>query len=160
MTEAQALSRIAAYCSKAERSEYDVRKKLEAWQIDKDQVGSIVSRLKKENFLNEERFCQAFIKDKLRFNKWGKNKIVFELRKKRISDKTIEKTFLQLDVGDDFEDALKKLLTSKLPAIKAKDNYEKKVKLYRFALGRGYSPDAIQKCLNRLLENSDAEDFI
>lgn len=151
MTEKQALSYAAAYCSKAERCEYDIRKKLSSFEIDSEITNKIIQRLKKEGFLNESRFCESFIKDKARFNKWGKNKITFELRKKQISEETIQSCFESLGLDQEFTDTLSKLLSVKSSSIKAKDKYERRIKLSRFALSKGYSYDEIQNCLNKLL---------
>lgn len=159
MTEKQAITRIASYCAKAERCRYDVRKKLIVWKLENDIVDKIVSQLQKENFLNEERFCRSFIKDKIRFNKWGKNKIVFELKKKQVAELIIESSFEELSAETDFETPLTKLLTTKLSGIKAKDDYDKKLKLYRFALGRGFTSDQIRKCLDKLLVGDVDEPF-
>lgn len=159
MTEQQAIGRIASYCSKAERAKSDVYKKLDAWQLDSDAIGRIISLLEKENFLNEERFCQSFIKDKLRFNKWGKAKIVFELKKKQVSDNLINKAFDCLDEECNFETSLLKLLQTKMPQVKAKSEYEKRIKLFRFASGKGYSSDLIKKCLNKITGDFDDADF-
>lgn len=159
MTEKQAIGRIASYCSKAERAKSDVHKKLAVWELDTDAIGRIILLLEKENFLNEERFCQSFIKDRLRFNKWGKAKIVFELKKKQVSDTLISNAFENLDEECDFETSLLKLLKIKLPQVKAKDEYEKRIKLFRFASGKGYSADLIKKCLNKITGDFDDADF-
>lgn len=159
MTEQQALHKAAAYCSKAERCVYDVRKKLEAWKIDDDGIGKILSRLIQENFLNEERFCQSFVKDKIRFNKWGKTKIRFELKRKLVAEKVIETTLNEY-LNEDFEEHLLKILTTKLPTIKANNEYDRKAKLYRFALGRGYSSEQIETCIRKILtDNSSNGDY-
>ena len=159
MTEKQAVLRIASYCSKAERCEYDVRRKLVAWEIEKEIADRIVSYLKKENFLSEDRFCQSFIKDKLRFNKWGKNKIIFELRKKHVSESLINTSFEILSIDDEFEEPLIKLLQTKIKSVKAANDYEKRMKLIRFAVGRGFSIELAQKCLNKLMSNRDDEEY-
>lgn len=155
MTEKQAIAQIAAYCSKAERCKSDVRKKLQAWELDNEIVDRVVSLMEKENFLNEERFCQSFIRDKVRFNKWGKNKIVFELKKKQIPSSVIESSFKNVEDECDFETPLLKILTTKQASVKAKSPLEKRVKLFRFAAGRGFSPDMINKCLDKLLGGED-----
>lgn len=160
MTEDQTLSRIASYCSKAERCESDVRNKLNFWGIELEIIDKLVVRLKKENFLNEERFCLSFIRDKVRFNKWGINKIVFELRKKNISKSLIESCVDSLQIGNEIEDSLMKILFVKSLSIKGKSDYEKRAKLYRFALSRGFSPDLIQKYLDKLLNSSSDGDFL
>lgn len=156
-SEAQALPKIAAYCSKAERAEFDVRKKLQGWELESESCERIVARLKKENFLNEERYCRSFIKDKIQFNKWGKVKIVFELKKKRISESTISSCFDEIE-NSDFEAPLMKILITKAKSVKASNDYEKWTKLVRFGMGRGYSLDQIKKCLSKIV-NSDGEDY-
>jgi len=151
MTEKQAVIRIASYCSKSERSEYDVKKKLSVWSIDDQAINKIVICLRKEGFLDEERFCRSFIRDKYRFNKWGENKIRFELRKKQIPEAVISSSFRDLALDNEFEESLYKLLSSKAPSVKSKNEYEKRVKLFRFAAGKGYPPEMIQKCLEKLI---------
>ncbi len=156
-SESQALPKIAAYCSKAERAESDVRKKLLGWELDEDSRDRIIIRLKKENFLNEERYCRSFIKDKIQFNKWGKVKIVFELKKKRITESTINSCFEEIE-SSDFETPLMKILINKAKSVKASNDYEKWTKLVRFGLSRGYSFDQIKKCLSKILD-TDGEDY-
>lgn len=156
-SETQALPKIAAYCSKAERAESDVRKKLLGWELDEESRERIIARLKKENFLNEERYCRSFIKDKIQFNKWGKVKIVFELKKKRISGSIINSCFEEIE-NSDFEAPLMKILINKSKSVKAANDYEKWTKLVRFGMGRGYSLDQIKKCLSKILD-TNGEDY-
>jgi len=157
MTEKQAVSRIAAYCSKAERCKYDVKNKLVRWELEDEIIGKIISLMEKENFLDEERFCQSFIRDKVRFNKWGKNKIVFELKKKHIPGNIISSSFRAIEDECDFETPLLKSLQTKLASVKAKTEQEKRMKLFRFAVGRGYNFDMVNKCLDKLLGNTGNE---
>lgn len=157
-SENQALARVAAYCSKAERSEFDVKRKLQNWELTDDAIQNIVKRLKNEQFLNEERFCKAFVRDKIRFNKWGKSKIIYELKKKQISSQTIQRCFD--DIDDQFiDDQLQSILITKVKSVKANNDYEKRNKLIRFALGRGYRLDQILKTISKILTTND-DDFI
>lgn len=157
-SESQALVKMSAYCSKAERAEADVRRKLTLWEVENEPMERIIDRLKKENYLNEERFCRSFIKDKMLFNKWGRTKIVFELRRKQISEQVINMSFSEFEATD-FEESLLKILTTKAKSVKAKDDYDKKNKLIRFALGRGYSYEQIQRCLSKILDTNNDEDY-
>lgn len=161
LTEAQALHRVATYCSKAERAESDVRKKLANWELLDDEISRIIARLKKENYLNEERFCKSFVRDKMRFNKWGRNKIIFELKKKRISEPIIQSTLSKLleENENSFEIHLMQILETKERSVKAKDIYDKRNKLLRFALGRGFTMEQSLKCVNKLLKTSTDEYF-
>lgn len=156
-SESQALPKIAAYCSKAERAESDVRKKLLGWELDESSSERIINRLRKENFLNEERYCRSFIKDKIQFNKWGKVKIVFELKKKRIPEFIINSCLEEIE-SSDYEIPLMKILVTKSKSVKANNEYERWTKLVRFGMGRGYSFDQIKKCLSQIL-NNDGEEY-
>lgn len=159
LSEQNALYRVAAYCSKAERCEYDVRKKLINWELSEEEQNRILKRLKDEKYLDNKRFCRSFINDKVKYNKWGEKKIIFELRKKIISEQDYS-PFLEELSKDDFEEQLIHILKVKNRTTKAKDNYDRKTKLIRFALGRGFSMDLVMKCVDNLLEGKyDEEDF-
>jgi len=158
LSEPQALNRIAAYCSTTERCEFDVRKKLLGWELTDEVVRRIIERLKKEKFLDDTRFSRSFINDKLRFNKWGKTKIIFELKKRHIPESVYNPILEELS-GDEFEQQLMHILSIKVKSVKAKNDYEKKTKLIRFALGRGFSMDLAIKCVNKLM-GGDYDEYI
>ena len=111
LSEPQALNRVAAYCSRAERSEFAVRKKLLAWELPPDAIERIMDRLRKEKYLDNTRFARSFINDKLKFNKWGKTKIIFELRTLNISE-SIYNPILEDLAGDELFIRKKILQTS------------------------------------------------
>ncbi len=156
LTEPQALNRIAGYCSRAERCEFDIRKKLVSWELPDEAIVRIIKRLKDERFLSEERFCRSFVNDKLQFNKWGKTKIVYELKKRNIAESVYDPILEEL-AGDEFEKQLIHILTVKVRSVKAKNEYDKKTKLIRFALGRGFSIDLAITCVNKLLGGAHEE---
>lgn len=158
VTESQALKRMAAYCSRAERCEYDVHKKLMALELTDEEVKRILDRLKTEKFLDNERFCRSFINDKARFNKWGETKIRYELKKRNISESVFNPILKELS-ADIFETQLQHILEVKIKTIKGKSEYDKRNKLIRFALGRGFPMDLVMKNVNKLLGN-DGEDYI
>lgn len=159
LTEQNALYRAAAYCSKAERCEYDVRKKLVAWEQTEEEQNRIIKRLKTEKYLDHSRYCRSFINDKVKYNKWGEKKIIFELRKRMISEQDYA-PFLEELTTDDFEEQLIHILKVKNRTTKAKDDYDRKTKLIRFALGRGFSMDLVIKCAENLLAGKyDEEDI-
>lgn len=159
LTEQNALCRVAAYCSKAERCEYDVRKKLVAWELSEEEQSRIIKRLKEEKYLDNSRYCRSYINDKVKYNKWGEKKIIFELRKKMIAEKDYL-PHLKDVTKDDFEEQLIHILKVKNRTTKAKDDYDRKTKLMRFALGRGFQMDLVIKCVDNLLDGIyDEEDF-
>lgn len=158
LTEDQALKRMAAYCSKAERCSYDVRRKLVVLGLEKEVVNRILDRLIKERFLDEKRFCRSFINDKMRFNKWGEAKINFELKKRDIPE-SVYLPILKGLPGEGFEEQLINLLKTRIPTINGKTEYDKRNKLIRFALGRGFKMDMTVQCVNKLLGNVSEEDL-
>lgn len=159
LTEQNALYRAASYCSKAERCEYDVRKKLIAWEQSDEEQTRIIKRLKSEKYLDNSRYCRSFINDKVKYNKWGEKKIIFELRKRMISENDY-RPYLEELTKDDYEEQLVHILKVKNRTTKAKDDYDRKTKLIRFALSRGFSMDLAIKCADNLLDGKyDEEDL-
>ncbi|MDR2627983.1 MAG: RecX family transcriptional regulator [Dysgonamonadaceae bacterium] len=149
VSEQEAVRRCAAYCSVAERCIRDVAKKLEQWEIPLHTRKNILARLQKEGFLDEARYCRAFVNDKTRFAKWGKNKIIYALRQKQVAEEEIRSAIRIID-ADDHTETLKALLQQKRKSVKGKDEYEIRMKLMRFAAGRGFDLDEINKCLTTL----------
>ncbi len=82
ITEQEALSKAAAYCSSAEHCTAEVVAKLDAWGIPAEGQARILARLVQEHYIDEARYARFYINDKFRFNKWGRNKIIQGLRAK------------------------------------------------------------------------------
>lgn len=144
MTYERALPKAAALCTASEKCEADVREKLQAWGVDAADAERVITYLVKENFLDEGRFCRAFVKDKLRFNKWGRMKIAYALKPKGINANMLADAFDEIDEAE-YLQTLTDLLQAKLRGLKYKDEYDRKGKLYRFALSRGFEMEAINK---------------
>lgn len=146
-----ALSRITKFCSLAEKCEQDVRKKLTAWQLSTENIDKIIFYLKTEKYLNEMRFAEFFARDKHRFAKWGKTKIVFTLKNKGISSEVIQTVIKNIDFGD-YSEQLKTLLSTKFKNIKYKDKYDAKAKLYRFGISRGFESELVLKTIEQVIK--------
>ena len=146
MTYEQALHRLAAYCSRAERCVWDIRQKMDAWEISGEQQNQIIQRLRKEKFLDEERYCRAFVNDKTKYNGWGIYKIRFELKKKHISESMIRDALKNLDPEEN-RARLRLLIEQKKKSVNGKNEWEIRQKLLRFAAGRGFSQEEIEAVL-------------
>ena len=133
-----ALSHLAAYCSRAERCIFDVRRKMEKWKIPSDQQILIVQKLQKEKFLDEERFCKAFVNDKSQYNRWGEYKIRYELKKRQIPDSLIREALNTVNPEENRE-RLRQLIEQKKKSVKGKNEWEIGQKLLQFAISRGFS---------------------
>ena len=149
LSESEALHQSAAYCSLADRCIDDVRKKLARWEIELPIQNRIIQRLIQEHFLDEERFCRAFVNDKVKFNKWGVNKIKFELRKRNIPDDLIQSALNTINPEEN-QERLLQLLVAKKKSLKGKNDFEIQQKLMRFAAGRGFAVDDILRVIERV----------
>lgn len=143
------LKRAAAYSSKQEVSVADVENKLQTWGADAVQLEKIIAYLIEQKYIDNERFCRAFVNDKLRFNKWGKLKMTQALRMKQIPDKMLEKVFSEMDVSL-YEQTLGELLQKKVREIKASSDYERRGKLLNFALQRGFEYALAERLIKKL----------
>ena len=148
----EALSRATRYCSLSEKCEQDVRKKLIAWQLSIENIEKIIAYLKTEKYLNEVRFAEFFARDKHRFGKWGKTKIIFALKNKEISPDVINEAIKNIDFND-YSEQLKTLLTAKFKSIKYNDLYDAKAKLYRFGISRGFENELVINAITEILKD-------
>ncbi len=143
------LHKAASYCSISEHCISEVEDKLTAWGISEQNKSKLVEKLIAENFINEKRYCEHFVKDKFRFNKWGKIKIAYALKGKKLDNSEITDAFNQIDEGE-YEEMLASILKTKSIGLKYEFEYEKQGKLFRFAQSRGFENNIIEKVLRTL----------
>ena len=143
------LHKAASYCSISEHCISEVQEKLTAWCVECDDKSKIIDRLIAEDFINENRFCIFYVKDKFRFNKWGKIKIAYALRQKGLSDKLINHALTTIDDGE-YEEMLASILKTKLIGLKYEYEYEKQGKLFNFAQSRGFESQVISRVIKSI----------
>ena len=146
-TEQEAYLQLAAVCAQAEHCEQEMRDKMKRWEIDETVQNRIITRLVKERYIDDERYARAFVKDKIRYNKWGRRKVQQALWQKRIDD-DIQRCVLDEIDEKEYLDVLRPLLKQKRKTIKAQSDYELNQKLMRFALSRGFTFDIIRQCVD------------
>ena len=144
-----AYQKAALLCSKSEYCTSEIREKLKVWGVNKEDAEPVIEKLIQEKYIDDERFARAYVKDKFRFNRWGKQKIAYMLRTKNISAEILELAFEEIQ-EEKYSDELLKLLADKEKSIKAKDKYDKRNKLMRFALGRGFESNEIYTAFKEL----------
>lgn len=159
LSEAEMLHRAAAYCSAAERCIQEVEKKIEAAGLSREESERIIARLLSEKYIDESRYCRFFVNDKLRFNKWGRIKIGYELQKRNIPAATRQEAMDGID-EQEYSDILLSVLKTKIKSVRGKDDRDRFLKLLRFAAGRGFETREAGRCLQQLLKGDDyAEDM-
>ena len=156
-TEQEAYLQLAAMCAQAEHCEQEMRDKMKRWGIEPDAQNRVVARLVKERYVDNERYARAFVKDKIRYNKWGRRKVMQALWMKRIDD-DIQRSVLDEIDDKEYIDVLVPLLKQKRKTIKAKSDYELNQKLVRFALGRGFDFGIIRQCMDVDVEMAELDE--
>ena len=86
MTYEMALQRLTALCASAEHCEYEMTEKMRKWEVDESDRQRIVEYLRDAKFVDDERYARAFVKDKIKYNKWGRRKVEQALWAKHIAD--------------------------------------------------------------------------
>jgi regulatory protein len=143
----EALSRLQNLCSAQEKCSGDVMKKLRQWKISEANSEKILLSLKKDKFIDDQRFTGFFVRDKQKINKWGKEKIRYALKSKGLSQEIINEGLLTLPL-ENFENALRELLAKKSRELSEYQPYEKKNRLIRFAVQRGFDYDLVFKVID------------
>ncbi len=147
----KALNRAMALTARSEKSAGEIRSKLMLWGItDENEISDIIAHLINEKFIDEKRYARMYVTDKLKFNRWGINKIRVMLKSKGIDLKIIESALENIN-REEYIAALKNELEKKRSSVKAKNQYDLKGKLLRYALSKGYEPDLIHTMINRLI---------
>ena len=157
LSESEMLHRAAAYCSAGERCIQDLEKKIKAAGLTEEESDRIIARLLEERFIDESRFARYFVNDKLRFNKWGRVKINYEMQRKGIPSGIRSEALAGID-EQEYCSILLSLLKSKKKATRGKNDREIYAKLLRFAFGRGFEAKETSGCLKQLFDKNDFED--
>ncbi len=155
-TEEEAFLQLAALCANAEHCQYEMLEKMKRWELSEEAQARVMAQLIEERYVDDRRYARAFVKDKIRYNKWGRRKVQQGLWMKRI-DKEIQDEVLDEIDEKEYLDVLKPLLKQKRKSIKANSDYELNQKLVRFAYGRGFTFDIIRQCLD--VSDIDEDDF-
>lgn len=142
-----ALKRAAALCSSQEQCSGHIREKLSCWNVSDEDAENIIDLLKKEKFLDDNRYATFYVRDKFRFNNWGKIKLTVMLRQKGIPQPIIEEALNQID-PEHYHQTCTRLVSEKSASLKEPNSFKRKGKLFRFALQRGFESDLIHRILN------------
>lgn len=156
-TENDAYLTLAALCAQGEHCQYEMLEKMRRWELPEDAQARVMQRLVSERYVDDERFAQAFVKDKIRFNNWGRRKVEQALWQKRIDDDIRQRVLDEVD-DDEYLSVLRPLLKQKRKSTKASSDYELNQKLMRFAVGRGFTFDIIRQCLDVDEEPDDIDE--
>lgn len=146
--------RLEELCARSEQCTGDAYKKLQTWGIACSDAETIVKSLADRRFIDDERFCHAFVRDKMRFARWGRRKIKAALMMKRLDSAIAAKALEAVD-EDEYIESLQTIIRLKSASMPDAETYEGRTRLFRFAASRGFEPDLISRILR---ERSRQED--
>ena len=146
LNEEQVFQKLSALCASAEHCSYEMTEKMRKWQVGDDVRERVMERLAKDKFVDDERYCRFFVRDKILYNKWGRRKVEQALYMKRIPDDVSARVLDEVD-PQTYLDILRPLLQAKRKSVKAGSDYELECKLIRFAVGRGFSVDEAREAM-------------
>jgi regulatory protein len=149
LTKDQAHQKAKQYCAYQERSHYEVEQKLWELGIRKADQGEIISALIEEDYLNEERFAIQFAGGKFRMNEWGKKKIMYALKEKRVSEFSIKKALKSID-EDMYLKTLLELVEKKYESLKEEQHLVRKRKLMDYMLQKGFESELVSGVLKEI----------
>jgi regulatory protein len=142
LSRSEALLKLMSYCAYQERCHEEVKQKLFDLGVYYEEADAIIVDLITNNFLNEERFAKAFAGGKFRVKKWGRRKIIQELKMKKISDYCIKQAMKEID-AEDYWNVLNQLAEQKMASLKDKNVLVKRNKTAKYLVSKGYEMDLI-----------------
>ncbi|CCG98948.1 regulatory protein RecX [Fibrella aestuarina BUZ 2] len=141
-----ALRKAASFCAYQERTQQEVRKRLDAWDIYGDDAEEIIAELITQGYLSEERFATSFAGGKFRVKGWGKRKIAQHLKQRGITGRNLETALADIK-PDDYRARLAELLDKKRRTLHDDNPLVVKQKLARYALSKGFEMGLIWEVL-------------
>ena len=146
----EARKKLEFYCSYQERCHKEVYEKLKSMRMIPEAIDLIIVHLLQNDFLNEARFAQTFIRGKFRIKKWGKFRLTLELRKRDIN-KTIIKLALMEIEETEYLQVFHSLAERKAETLRESNKLKKKKKLADYLLYRGWESHLVYEKVNTLI---------
>ena len=145
------IEQLKSYCAIQERCSNDIVTKMKSWRITNKNQNKILEILIQEDFINDKRYSKSFCRGKFRIKKWGKIKIVNELKRKNINTTTIISSLNEIS-DMDYSKELDTQFNKKKQSITTLNYYEKKKKIANYLIGKGYESNLVWEKLRELKE--------
>ncbi len=134
LTKEELLLKAQTYCARSEHCASEVREKLWQWGCKEERWRSeIIESLEDEGYINAERYCRAYVHDKVEYQGWGRVKIRMMLRGKSLPELEIELALAEID-----ENSYRKQLMKALSHYK--DDRERAI---RYAMQKGFEYEIV-----------------
>ena len=150
ISKSEALGKLQKYCAYQDRCHQEVRTKLINLGIYGDELEEIIAELISENYLNEERFARSFARGKFRMRRWGKNKIISELKLRKISEYCIRKGISEIE-EEEYHKVLNEVIRKKQRQLKEKDPFKARNKIAKYAINRGFEKEMVWSIVKKIM---------
>ena len=134
------------YCVYQDRCHKEVEDKLSKMRLIPEIIEIVITHLIAENFLNETRFAQSFARGKFRIKKWGKNRIIRELKQRNITEYNIKQALKEID-SEAYFATLEHLIEKKMETVSETNPYKKRKKITDYLLRQGFESNLIYELL-------------
>ena len=115
---------------------------MRSFSLDSNEVDEIIVKLIGNNYLNEERFASLFSISKFHQKKWGKIRIVNELKARKISSFLISKAVKEIPMEEYYE-TFSKLSDHQWNVITEKNTIKKRKKFCDYLLRKGWESELV-----------------
>ncbi len=156
-TPQQALQSLMRMCARSERSSGDAMRLMRRWGLSEEDARKVLARLQAERFIDDARYAEAFVRDKLNLSGWGAYKIKMALRAKGVSSDIVESVVAPMLAETDMAERLEDVMVRRMRTLKYNSPYDAKTKLIRFAASRGYDMEQAIECASKLIR--DLEEY-
>ncbi len=136
------LTKAQSFCAYQDRSSSEVIQKLSEWGVSHERIPKIIASLTADKFINDRRYAETFASSKFRLKHWGRNKIAYELRGKKIPSELISDALETIDENE-YAATLQTLITKKSKEVKDSDPYRKKQKVARYLISKGFEAELV-----------------
>ena len=151
-TAEQALQSLMRECARSERSSGDALRLMKRWGLADEDAQKVLARLQSERFIDDARFAEAFVRDKLNLSGWGGYKIKMALRAKGVSKDIVEEVLAPMIAETNMVERLEEIMVRKMRTLKYSSAYDAKTKLIRFAASRGYDMEQAIECASQVVK--------
>lgn len=148
----ETLQKMKLLCSRQEKCTKEIETKLAGYNLSEQEIRKIITILSGDNYINDERFANSFVHDKLKFNKWGKIKIKYQLKLKGINDEHILKVLENIN-DEEYIQIIKSELIKRYKRIRTSNPLIIKNKLIHFGQSKGFETDLLFQVVKELFND-------
>lgn len=147
--------KLVRFCLYRERCAKEVYEKMHLLKINLREQNKLCKQLVEDGYLSEKRFANAFVHDKFSLKRWGKNRILFELKMKAVPQNWVDEAMEQIE-DEAYENMLLYLAEKKWKLLEKEENhYNRIVKTKNYLVSKGYEFDLIDKAVKKISQTNE-----